>query len=75
MEKADIIIVGAGLIGLAVATALSRKDRNIIVLEKDQTFGQGASSRNSTSSAASRGNPDEWENRSGQSTPEARFRN
>ncbi|NQT94949.1 MAG: NAD(P)/FAD-dependent oxidoreductase [Candidatus Omnitrophica bacterium] len=47
MEKTDIIIVGAGVVGLSIATALSSKDRNIIVVEKEKSFGQGSSSRNS----------------------------
>jgi len=47
MEKPDIIIVGAGIVGLSIATALSPKQRNIIVIEKEGSFGQGASSRNS----------------------------
>lgn len=47
MQKTDIIIIGAGVVGLSIATALSRKSRNIIVLEKEKAFGQGPSSRNS----------------------------
>ncbi len=47
MEKPDIIIIGAGVIGLSIAIALSAKNRNIIVIEKEKSFGQGASSRNS----------------------------
>ena len=47
MEKPDIIIIGAGIVGLAIATALSQKDRSIILIEKENSFGQHASSRNS----------------------------
>jgi len=47
MQKTDIVIIGAGVLGLSIATALSRKGRNIIVIEKEKTFGQGSSSRNS----------------------------
>lgn len=47
MEKPDIIIIGAGIIGLSIATALSIRNRNIIVIEKEMSFGQGSSSRNS----------------------------
>lgn len=47
MEETDIIIIGAGVIGLAIAACVSRKDRNVIVVEKNPTFGQEASSRNS----------------------------
>jgi len=47
MEKPDIIIIGAGIVGLSIATALSQKGRSIIVIEKENSFGQHASSRNS----------------------------
>ena len=47
MEKPDIIIVGAGVIGLSVAASLSQRNGNIIVVEKEEDFGRGASSRNS----------------------------
>ncbi|MFH1645417.1 MAG: NAD(P)/FAD-dependent oxidoreductase, partial [Candidatus Omnitrophota bacterium] len=47
MEKPDIIIIGAGIVGLSIAAALSQKSKNIIVVEKEESFGQGASSRNS----------------------------
>ncbi len=49
MEKIDIAIIGAGVIGLALASELTLKfpKREIYVLEKEENFGQGASSRNS----------------------------
>jgi len=47
MKKADIVIIGAGIVGLAIATAVSKKGRTVIVVEKENSFGQGASSRNS----------------------------
>ncbi|KAF0135287.1 MAG: putative dehydrogenase [Candidatus Saganbacteria bacterium] len=49
MEKVDITIIGAGVIGLAIAESLSRKyaNRDIIVLEKNEKYGQETSSRNS----------------------------
>ncbi len=36
MEKVDIVIVGAGVVGLAVAAELSQKNKNttIVILEK-----------------------------------------
>ena len=48
-EKLDIIIIGAGVVGLAVATELSsRNDGAMIALvEKHDTFGLETSSRNS----------------------------
>ena len=47
MEKVNITIIGAGVIGLAIAAELSEKYENIVVLERHSTFGQEISSRNS----------------------------
>jgi len=47
METADITIIGAGVIGLAVAAHLARDNKEVIVLEKHPAFGQETSSRNS----------------------------
>ena len=47
MEKTDITIVGAGIIGLAVGASISKQNRAIYVLEKNISFGQETSSRNS----------------------------
>ena len=47
MEKVEITIIGAGVIGLAIAAELSDKFSNIVILEQENTFGQGISSRNS----------------------------
>ncbi len=47
MDKVDIVIIGAGIIGLAVAERLSRVGKDIIVLEKEESFGRHTSSRNS----------------------------
>ena len=47
MEKVDIIIIGAGVIGLAIAEKLSRSGKEIVVVEKHDGFGREASSRNS----------------------------
>jgi len=48
MDKVKITIIGAGVIGLAIASSLSKKYKdNIIVLEKNDDFGQETSSRNS----------------------------
>lgn len=46
-EVVDITIVGAGVAGLAVGAALAGKKRKIYILEKNQSFGQETSSRNS----------------------------
>jgi len=45
--QVDITIIGTGVIGLAIAAQVAREDREVYVLEKNQTFGQEASSRNS----------------------------
>lgn len=47
MEQVKITIIGAGVVGLAIAHELSRSFDNIIVLEKNKTFGQETSSRSS----------------------------
>lgn len=47
MEKTDIIIVGAGVVGLSIAAQLSKSHQNIFALEKNNSFGQETSSRNS----------------------------
>lgn len=48
MEKVDIAVIGAGVVGLAIAYELSRKThRSIAVLEKNTSFGLETSSRNS----------------------------
>ena len=47
MEKIQITIVGAGVVGLAVALELSRDYEDIFVIEQEYSFGQGISSRNS----------------------------
>jgi len=47
MEKVDCIVVGAGVIGLAVARALALAGREVIVLEALDCIGSEMSSRNS----------------------------
>lgn len=43
----SITIIGAGVIGLAIAAELGKKHKDIVLLEKETSFGQGISSRNS----------------------------
>jgi len=47
MESVDIIIIGAGVIGLSVAAEAAREGRSIFILEKNDSWGQEISSRNS----------------------------
>lgn len=46
-EKADVLVIGAGVVGLAVARALAVGGRDVLVVEAASTFGMGISSRNS----------------------------
>ncbi|HPD34405.1 MAG TPA: NAD(P)/FAD-dependent oxidoreductase [Bacteroidota bacterium] len=43
----DIIIIGAGVVGLAIATELSNSKQNILMIERHPSFGWETSSRNS----------------------------
>jgi L-2-hydroxyglutarate oxidase LhgO len=43
----DVAIVGAGVVGLACARAVSATGRSVLVLERHRRFGQETSSRNS----------------------------
>ncbi len=47
MEEVDCIVVGAGVVGLAVARALAMSGREVIILEAAEGIGTGTSSRNS----------------------------
>jgi L-2-hydroxyglutarate oxidase LhgO len=47
MESVECLVVGAGVIGLAVARALACAGREVIVVESEKTIGGGISSRNS----------------------------
>ncbi|MFH1870938.1 MAG: NAD(P)/FAD-dependent oxidoreductase [Pseudomonadota bacterium] len=47
MEKIDCAIIGAGVIGLAVARQLAAQGREVLLLEAEGAFGTGISARNS----------------------------
>jgi len=47
MEKVEVAIIGAGVVGLAVAAELSKASNSIFVLERNDNFGREISSRNS----------------------------
>ena len=47
MADFEISIIGAGVVGLAVAERLSRKHPRLVVLEKNRKYGMETSSRNS----------------------------
>jgi L-2-hydroxyglutarate oxidase LhgO len=45
--EVDIIIIGAGVVGLAIAAEVSQINKNVFVFEKNRTFGLETSSHNS----------------------------
>lgn len=47
VERVDAVVIGAGVVGLAVARALALNGREVIVLEREAAIGTGTSSRNS----------------------------
>jgi L-2-hydroxyglutarate oxidase LhgO len=47
MMDANITIIGAGVVGLAIAERLSAEHKDVFLIEKHLTFGQETSSRNS----------------------------
>ncbi|WP_399696503.1 NAD(P)/FAD-dependent oxidoreductase [Xenophilus sp.] len=47
MDEFDCAVIGAGVVGLAVARALALQGREVIVLESEGAIGTGTSSRNS----------------------------
>ena len=46
-ERVECLVIGAGAVGLAVARALARRGREVLVLEAESAIGTGVSSRNS----------------------------
>ncbi len=47
MESADAVVIGAGVVGLAVARQLALAGREVIILESENAIGTATSSRNS----------------------------
>jgi L-2-hydroxyglutarate oxidase LhgO len=47
MDEIDCAVIGAGVVGLAVASALAQRGREVVVLETEGAIGTGTSSRNS----------------------------
>jgi len=47
MFKVEAVVIGAGVIGLAIARALALRGIEVLVLEREHSIGQGTSSRNS----------------------------
>ena len=46
-ERCDAVVIGAGVVGLAVARALAQAGREVLVLERHEVIGAETSSRNS----------------------------
>jgi L-2-hydroxyglutarate oxidase LhgO len=47
MDQIECVVIGAGVVGLAIARALAARGREVIVLEAAEAIGVGTSSRNS----------------------------
>ena len=47
MESQDAVVIGAGVVGLAIARALALKGRDVLVIERHGRIGEETSSRNS----------------------------
>jgi len=47
MDNVEVLIVGAGVIGLAIAAKLSQQFAEVLVIDKNASFGEETSSRNS----------------------------
>jgi L-2-hydroxyglutarate oxidase LhgO len=47
METANIVVIGAGVVGLAIAAKISEKNQGVYVFERNSKFGMETSSHNS----------------------------
>jgi L-2-hydroxyglutarate oxidase LhgO len=47
VETVEAVVIGAGVVGLAIARALARKGREVVILEAEDAIGTHTSSRNS----------------------------
>jgi L-2-hydroxyglutarate oxidase LhgO len=47
MDTVDTVVIGAGVVGLAIARALALRGREVLILEAAEDFGTETSSRNS----------------------------
>ncbi len=47
MDHIDVVIIGAGVIGLATAREIAQSGKSVLLIEKEKSFGMATSSRNS----------------------------
>ena len=47
MDEIECVVIGAGVVGLAIGRALARSGREVLILEKETLIGSGTSARNS----------------------------
>ena len=47
LDQVDVCIIGAGVVGLAIAVELAKPGRRVFVLERNRTFGLETSNHNS----------------------------
>ena len=47
MDHIDVVIIGAGVIGLATAREIVLQNKSVLLIEKEKSFGMATSSRNS----------------------------
>jgi L-2-hydroxyglutarate oxidase LhgO len=47
LDRVEVVVIGAGVVGLAIGRALALAGREVLVLEAERHFGTGTSSRNS----------------------------
>lgn len=47
MDRVDAVIIGAGVVGLAIARGLAIAGKSVVILEREESFGTITSSRNS----------------------------
>ena len=45
--KVDTVIIGAGVVGLAIGLELLKKNKDVLIIESEDDFGKITSSRNS----------------------------
>ena len=43
MEQVDCVVIGAGVVGLAVSRALAQAGREVLILEAESAIGTGTS--------------------------------